>query len=86
MAANLTVDVLDPAELEFRFDSAAMFLDLESGRDLYIDPVLAREEYLRNLGEHNDALTRICQELGIETELGRTEVLEELMKKIENRM
>src|SRR5699024_12208666 len=32
------------------------------------------------------ALEQICQELGIETELGRTEVLEELMKKIENRM
>ena len=32
------------------------------------------------------ALEQICQELGIETELGRTEVLEERMKKIENRM
>jgi uncharacterized protein (DUF58 family) len=62
----IVLRVLDPAELEFRFDNAAMFLDLESGRDLYIDPVLAREDYLRNLREHNEALTRICQELGIE--------------------
>jgi uncharacterized protein (DUF58 family) len=62
----IVLRVLDPAELEFRFDNAAMFLDLESGRDLYIDPALAREQYLRNFREHNDALTRICQELGIE--------------------
>lgn len=32
------------------------------------------------------ALEEVCRELGIETELGKTEVLEELMKKIGNRM
>ncbi len=37
--------VLDPAELEFRFDKPAMFVDLETGRDLYVDPQAAREKY-----------------------------------------
>lgn len=32
------------------------------------------------------ALEEVCRELGIETELGKTEVLEDLMKKIDNRM
>src|SRR5262245_45307765 len=34
--------VLDPAEVEFDFKGAATFVDLESGRDLYIDPAVAR--------------------------------------------
>src|SRR3954469_6698923 len=44
--------VLDPAELEFNFDKAATFIDLESGRDLYIDPGVARQQYQRNFSEH----------------------------------
>src|SRR4029077_4113317 len=34
--------VLDPAELDFTFDKPATFVDMESGRDLYIDPTTAR--------------------------------------------
>ena len=37
--------VLDPAEVEFPFQEAALFHDVESGRELYIDPQLARERY-----------------------------------------
>src|SRR5215470_4980051 len=34
----IVFQVLDPAELTFNFDSAAMFEDIESGRTLFIDP------------------------------------------------
>src|SRR5438034_10966110 len=37
--------VLDPAELAFKFDLPAMFHDMESGRMLFIDPAAARQEY-----------------------------------------
>src|ERR1051326_402331 len=57
--------VLDPAELTFNFDSAAMFEDVESGRTLFIDPNAARKEYLRKLEAHCDALRSSCQRLGI---------------------
>jgi uncharacterized protein (DUF58 family) len=57
--------VLDPAELTFNFDSAAMFEDVESGRTLYIDPSAARKDYLRKLEAHCDALRSSCQRLGI---------------------
>ncbi|MBI3877063.1 MAG: DUF58 domain-containing protein [Verrucomicrobia bacterium] len=57
--------VLDPAELNFNFDQAAMFHDLESGRDLYIDPVVARKEYLRRLEAHSASVRAVCQKLGI---------------------
>jgi uncharacterized protein (DUF58 family) len=57
--------VLDPAELTFDFDSAAMFEDVESGRTLFIDPNTARREYLQKLEAHFDALRSSCQRLGI---------------------
>jgi len=38
---------------------------LESGRTLFIDPVAARKEYLRNLESHTSALRNSCQRLGI---------------------
>lgn len=61
----IVFQVLDPAELNFSFESAAMFQDLESGRTLFIDPAAARKEYLRNLEAHSTALRSICQKLGI---------------------
>ena len=57
--------MLDPAELSFKFDSAAMFQDMESGRMLFIDPSAARTEYNRKLEAHCAALRGACQRLGI---------------------
>jgi len=57
--------VLDPAELQFNFESAAMFQDMESGRTLFIDPAAARKDYARNIEEHCATLRAVCQRLGI---------------------
>ena len=57
--------VLDPAEVDFEFAKPAMFVDMESGKDLYIDPVAAREEYRRRFGAHAAEIEKICRELGI---------------------
>jgi uncharacterized protein (DUF58 family) len=57
--------VLDPAELTFNFEKALMFHDVESGRDLYINPADIRKEYLRKLQAHNSAAEKICSKLGI---------------------
>jgi uncharacterized protein (DUF58 family) len=58
--------VLDPAEVDFPFSSAAMFHDLESGRHLYIDPHTARAEYQRRFSEHSAQLKQVCDDLGID--------------------
>jgi uncharacterized protein (DUF58 family) len=58
--------VLDPAELEFNLSDAAMYYDLETGRDLYLEPAAARREYQRKFGEHLAAIERISRKLGIE--------------------
>lgn len=57
--------ILDPAELAFKFEQALMFHDVESGRDLYINPADVRKDYLRKLEAHNTAAQAICLKLGI---------------------
>jgi uncharacterized protein (DUF58 family) len=61
----VVLQILDPAELNFGFETATMFQDLESGRTLFIDPAAARKEYLRNLEAHTTGMRSLCQRLGI---------------------
>jgi uncharacterized protein (DUF58 family) len=58
--------VLDRAEVRFTFDTPAIFLDVESGRELYIDPAGAKAEYLRRFAAHAARIERACVDLGIE--------------------
>jgi uncharacterized protein (DUF58 family) len=58
--------ILDPEESDFAFDHPAMFYDLESGRQLYVDPKAARDEYLRRFGEHNERIRQACSDLEID--------------------
>lgn len=58
--------ILDPAELDFPFAEAAMFLDVETGRELYIDPELARQQYQTKFAAHAADLKQICQRLGVD--------------------
>jgi uncharacterized protein (DUF58 family) len=60
--------ILDPAEANFTFTTPAMFLDVESGREIYIDPTEARAEYLRRFAIHAAEIHRACVDLGIEYE------------------
>ena len=43
--------VLDPNELTFDFHNAMLFQDIESERDLYLDPEAVRPEYQRKLAD-----------------------------------
>ena len=61
----LLFNIFDPAELTFKFDKAVMFHDLESGRDLFIDPATARKEYLKKFNAHLGAVRAVCRKLGI---------------------
>ncbi len=61
----LLFNIFDPAELTFNFDKAVMFHDVESGRDLFIDPATARKVYLKKLNAHVEAVRSACRKLGI---------------------
>lgn len=58
--------VLDPSEKTFPFDNAAMIRDLETGRDIYVDPSVARQDYQMRFQEHDDEVRSICGSLGVE--------------------
>jgi uncharacterized protein (DUF58 family) len=60
--------VLDPAEVAFPFTTPAMFHDVESGREIYVDPSAARPDYLRRFAAHAGEIERSCVDLGIEYE------------------
>jgi len=56
--------VLDPNELAFDFSGATLFQDIESQKDLYLDPETVRTEYQRRFQEHNARVETICRKLG----------------------
>ncbi|HEX4120701.1 MAG TPA: DUF58 domain-containing protein [Verrucomicrobiae bacterium] len=56
--------LLDRAELDFRFDRPVRFVDLESSTSLVTEPSTVRDEYLRQLWLFLDALRGGCHEFG----------------------
>ena len=58
--------VLDPAEVHFTFENPSMFRDVESGRELYVDPDAVRGDYRRRFDEHAAQLSKACSDLGVE--------------------
>lgn len=62
----VVIRTLDPAEVSFQFQEESMFFDLESGRELYVDPVAARTGYLERFETHAKSLARVCSGLGID--------------------
>ncbi len=58
--------ILDPAEVEFNFNSPAMFQDVETSRDLYVDPQAIRTQYLQRFNDHEAEVKEICASLGID--------------------
>jgi len=56
--------VLDPREIDFDFEDALLFHDVESEKDLFIDPSAAKRNYLQRFAEHGDAARAVCSKLG----------------------
>ncbi|MBN2317046.1 MAG: DUF58 domain-containing protein [Sedimentisphaerales bacterium] len=65
--------ILDPAELNFDFDSPALFQDVETERNMYVDPFDAETSYKRRLEQHLTQTESICRTLGIDYHLFATD-------------
>ena len=52
--------ILDEAEVEFNFDDASSFEDLESGEQIPIVPEALRDEYRKMIRAHIDAIAERC--------------------------
>ena len=64
--------VLDPAELDFTFDTPSAFEDLESGEQIPIVPQTLAEQYRALVREHVEALRSKFSELRIDYQLLNT--------------
>jgi uncharacterized protein (DUF58 family) len=69
----IVLRVLDPAEVHFDFAVPAMFQDVESGREMYIDPHSAQADYRARFAAHAQEIERSCLDLGIEYRLITTD-------------
>jgi uncharacterized protein (DUF58 family) len=61
----LVFQPIDPVELNLAFDGPSRFVDLETDRDLFLDPELARADYQRRFEAHNARVRAIVERLGI---------------------
>lgn len=62
----LVFRVLDPREVDFNFTSPAIFRDVESNKELYVDADAARAEYQRKFNAHAQQVESACLDLGID--------------------
>lgn len=65
--------ILDPQELNFEFDAPALFQDMESGQEIYVDPSSARKQYQERLQSHLTQVQTTCEKLGAIYELCPTD-------------
>jgi uncharacterized protein (DUF58 family) len=61
----LVFHVQDATELEFTFEGATLFRDLETGEELEIDPVTVRDAYLEQMRELCEFYRKGLTEVGI---------------------
>ncbi len=57
--------VLDPGEINFAAGQASMYIDLETGREIYVDPGAVTKDYRKRFEQHQKELTTFCNENGI---------------------
>jgi uncharacterized protein (DUF58 family) len=56
----LVIRILDPSELTLDFKQSTMLVDVESGREMFIDPDAARADYQQRFRNHEAQLIDIC--------------------------
>lgn len=60
----MIVRVLDPAEINFEFTDASIFEDVETGRELFVDPQTISRDYRNRFTEHAEQLQQVCRTQG----------------------
>lgn len=61
----MVFQVLDPGELDLSFAGSSMFVDLETGREMLLDPERVRGDYSARLSEHCENVRSLCLNLGL---------------------
>lgn len=62
----IVLRTLDPAEIELHLTAPSMVIDVETNREIYLDPDEARKQYRRQFDEHDRQVQTICDSLGVQ--------------------
>lgn len=62
----IVFQIRDASELDFPFEGATLFRDVETGEELEVDPVSVRESYMQQLTEESERFRRGLMEAGID--------------------
>ena len=57
--------VLDPSETDLKLEQSVMFRDMETGKQIYVDPESASKEYRQRFLEHEQQIQQVCAGLGV---------------------
>lgn len=57
--------VLDPGEMDLTWSKSSMIQDLETGREIYVNPNTLRASYQKKFSEHERAMVELSGQLGI---------------------
>ena len=69
----IVFQVLDRAEQDFSFETPSLFRDIESDKNIYVDPAAVKQEYQSRLHDHLEAIQSTCQNLGIDYRMMSTD-------------
>lgn len=61
----LVLRVLDRAEIELSIAGSTMLQDMETGKEIYVDPIAIRADYQSRFSEHAAELTDLCHRKSI---------------------
>jgi len=61
----MLIRVLDPSEAELALDKPTMLRDLETGREMFVDPATAKVIYQNRFKKHEQSLVELAGNLGI---------------------
>ncbi|WP_437193793.1 DUF58 domain-containing protein [Planctomicrobium sp. SH527] len=62
----IVFQIIDPAERDFPFTDSTLFVDAETGRDVFVDPAISRKRYMERFQSHQTKVAAICERLGIQ--------------------
>lgn len=60
----LVLRVLERSEINLQLDNSTLLRDMETGKEIYVDPEAARKEYQRRFEAHQAQLLDICHRRG----------------------
>ena len=62
------VRILDPQEVDFTLPASTLLRDMETGRQIYVDPAAAKRTYDERFQAHLTQLTDLCHRRGVRLE------------------